>query len=94
LASAVPTQYFSIAYDNGFACELRTTAFIMGKIIYSDTQHSDSAKWSFSPRHGTGAECINSTFMDRLLHTTGQQDCKQGITHDDDGYRKKNPHFI
>jgi len=75
---------FSIAYENGFACELRTAASIWSKLFTQTHSTQILQSGPFSPTHGTGAECMNSTFMDCPLHAAGQQDCKQEITHDDD----------
>lgn len=90
-------QYFSIAYENDFECELRTAAFIRGKLFTQTHSTQILQSGPFSPRQGTGAECINSTFMDCLLHAAGHQDCKQRIKHDDNRYRKKKkkkPSFV
>jgi len=77
------------AYENDIAHELRTAAFIRGKLFTQTHSTQILQSGPFSPRHGTGAECINSTFMDCLLHAAGHQDCKQRIKHLDDRYRKK-----
>jgi len=76
-----------------FACDLRTAAFIRGKLFTQTHNTQILQSGPFPPRHGTDAECINSTLMDCLLHTAGHQDYKQGIQHHDDRYRK-NPHFV
>jgi len=52
-------QYFSIPYENGFACELRTATFIRGKLFTQTHNTQILQSGPFPPRHGTDAECIN-----------------------------------
>ena len=81
-------QYSSIAHENCFTCELSTAAFIWGKLFTHTHSTLILESGPSSPRHDTGAECNNSTFMDCLLHSAGQQDCQRETTHDDDPEKK------